>query len=167
MAHGTAKLCGLLLYEHVSRDTGQAAPHGKAYGIRGLSSKAARARRMQVFSYTVPNEQYVPPPFYRHGEVELIHLSQHSKMTPVPPQKAYIWPHGRPLQPTWMPSAVPPEPWRDPEKTEDMSGLAQPYRDREEVGDGGRLGGEFIYQVAEGSEPGMTKLGVFGNCTLF
>jgi len=120
---------------------------------------------MQVYSFKVENEKNVPPPFYAAGEVGLRHLSQHSKMTPVPPAKRYIWTHGRPDPPTWMSSVKPPEPWRDPESTDDMLGLQQPHRKREEVGDGGRLGAEFVYQVSEGSLPGMTK-GAPGTCIL-
>lgn len=121
---------------------------------------------MEVYTFEVPNEPKIPPPWYEYGEAQIGNLSQHAKMTPVPKQKDYYWPHGRPQAPIWMPSAKPPEPWRDPDRTPDFLGLQEPYRDREEVGDGGRLGGEFVYQVAEGSRPGQTKFEAL-QCTLF
>ena len=111
--------------------------------------------------YQVENSK-VPPPYYAAGEVKIPNLSQHAKMTPIPSRSDGV----RPNPPRWMPTTKPPEPWREAEKTEDFNGLAQPYRDREDVGDGGRLGGEFVYERVEGVEPGEPAKASVGECVI-
>jgi hypothetical protein len=116
-------------------------------------------------AFQVPNNSLVPPPYYPNGEVQIGHLSQHAKMTPVPAGSSW---GGRPAHPRWLPAFKPPEPWRDPDRTPDFLGLSEPYRaSNEDPGDGGRLGGEYVYEKVEGVMPGEAKLKANGTCNLF
>jgi hypothetical protein len=61
----------------------------------------------------------------------------------------------------------PPEPWRNPETENDFLGLQEPYRPpNADPGDGGRLGGEFVYKNVEGVDPGAAGKRM-GQCNLF